>query len=890
MDPRTPTADETELLEFVDKTGKTVQPLGPPGFWHDFGDGVGDAAMQGFSRVGRAAMMAGSAVPITQDAAIGLAIGTPTTALQDAYFRDVVDGLGTNAVDKWAPNAAHVGAAGQTLNGLVGSLVPLMVGGGNPAPLLATVGLDTSTDLVNQGAPLGTALGVAGINTAATAAGFKMPAAWGANLLTRMVTGAGANLAVGAISRDLSARTLEAGGEHMLAEQYGGDSTAALVDVGMGLAFGALSHAQAPRRISSNETAAILTASNAYHFREGTAPGIAADNASDAAHVQLMETAVRQMLNGEDVNVADAIPAAGLAFAPRAKPTTVAGYTAFRRALESGGRADAQSPTSSAMGIDQFTAGTWLRMVQTERPAWADGLSEAQILAARADPAKSGEMATALDRANAAALRGAGQEPTTENLYAAHHFGQAAGVAFAKADPETPVSQLLSATQIEANPYLRGMTKAQLVENWTRRAKRAGVRPDGSPVDTDPAGQALRRRLVEDPDQLMRDYAALEDSAGGTVLNTDTARELSPEYLADRTRSADVHEAASDTVKTIYERKLAAPTPEGFDRTVLFTAGGTGAGKTTAIRAMQGFDHPPEIVYDTNMNTLSSALDKVESALAANRNVSILYVYRDPVEALTGGALPRAEGQAKRFGTGRTVPLTEHAKTHIGVRTVMEALAKRYKGNPRVSIQAFDNSRGRDQGQFSELADLPKVEQNGLHERLQAALEAEHQAGRVSDATRRGFEAAGRDPQAVQPALVQSTGREPESQRAGQRPDELSGGLETPLAAAAKLAAATPDLSIVDGFDADGTPRFRPLADAMAERQHGAREQQAGDAYAAAANDAVRESPGLLVADKDGNIRPAEEVMREIEAAVAQADIEARAISTAVNCFLRTGS
>src|SRR3546814_14022965 len=96
-----------------------------------------------------------------------------------------------------------------------------------------------------------------------------------------------------------------------------------------------------------------------------------------------------------------------------------------------------------------------------------------------------------------------------------------------------------------------------------------------SDVCSSDLGEGLRERLVRDPDALAREYAAIEDTKGGTVLNTDLARELSPEYLANRTRSADVHEAASDTVKTLYESKLAQPTPEGLDRAVLFTAGGT---------------------------------------------------------------------------------------------------------------------------------------------------------------------------------------------------------------------------------------------------------------------------------------------------------------------------
>src|SRR3546814_8300724 len=67
--------------------------------------------------------------------------------LTDRYFREVTDDLTGGAVDYWTPDAANVGAAGQTLNGLVSTLVPLAVGAGNPIPLLGTVALDTPTEL-----------------------------------------------------------------------------------------------------------------------------------------------------------------------------------------------------------------------------------------------------------------------------------------------------------------------------------------------------------------------------------------------------------------------------------------------------------------------------------------------------------------------------------------------------------------------------------------------------------------------------------------------------------------------------------------------------------------------------------------------------------------------
>ena len=71
-----------------------------------------------------------------------------------------------------------------------------------------------------------------------------------------------------------------------------------------------------------------------------------------------------------------------------------------------------------------------------------------------------------------------------------------------------------------------------------------------------------------------------QQTDGGRILNTDLARELSPAYRADRTRSGDVHQAASDFIYKTYHAKLAEKTPDGLEPVVLFTAGGAGAGKS----------------------------------------------------------------------------------------------------------------------------------------------------------------------------------------------------------------------------------------------------------------------------------------------------------------------
>ena len=271
-----------------------------------------------------------------------------------------------------------------------------------------------------------------------------------------------------------------------------------------------------------------------------------------------------------------------------------------------------------------------------------------------------------------------------------------------------------------------------------------GVVPEQSPAN--PIEQAYFQRLMQAYPQLIQEYAAHPESKGGRIINTDVAREMSPEYRADRTRSADVHEPSSAFMKQLYAEKLANPTPKGMDNTVVFSAGGTGAGKTTALDLLESVDPAlkrSEMIYDTNMNKFESADKKIKQALDAKRKVRIVYTYRDPAEALEFGALSRASRMEKEKGSGRTVPIDEHLKTHIGARKVIEELKEKYKDNPKVNIQIVDNSKGKGKAEASQLDKLPKLEENEVRRRLYDTLERVKRSGiggkeRISDAIYRG--------------------------------------------------------------------------------------------------------------------------------------------------------
>jgi hypothetical protein len=265
--------------------------------------------------------------------------------------------------------------------------------------------------------------------------------------------------------------------------------------------------------------------------------------------------------------------------------------------------------------------------------------------------------------------------------------------------------------------------------------------PQGVDQPVNPITQDYYGRLMNDYFGLVSQYQQLPESDQGRTLNTDVARELSPAYRADRTKSADVHEPSSEFVKRLYADKLAAPTPKGQEPTVIFTAGGTGAGKTTGMNLVKQIDPKAakaEIVYDTNMNKFESADKKIQQALKAGRKVNIIYTHRDPVEALVNGALKRASRMEAEMGTGRTVPLSEHAKTHLGARQVVEQLAAKYGKNPKVTIRAIDNSRGEGKAVVSKIDKLPKLDENQVRKGLKDALERARKSGAISEAIYRG--------------------------------------------------------------------------------------------------------------------------------------------------------
>lgn len=174
---------------------------------------------------------------------------------------------------------------------------------------------------------------------------------------------------------------------------------------------------------------------------------------------------------------------------------------------ESGGNPNAKNPNSSATGLGQFIASTWLDTLSRERPDLVSGKSRDEILALRNDLDLSRQMTEAYAAQNGQILSKAGFEANPGNTYLAHFAGPQGAVKVLSADPSAPVEAILGPQAVAANPFLKGMTAADL-QAWASKkmagTKTALISPEALGPDISgevfPGGRLdPQRRLPQNP-------------------------------------------------------------------------------------------------------------------------------------------------------------------------------------------------------------------------------------------------------------------------------------------------------------------------------------------------------------------------------------------------------
>lgn len=228
------------------------------------------------------------------------------------------------------------------------------------------------------------------------------------------------------------------------------------------------------------------------------------------------------------------------------------------------------------------------------------------------------------------------------------------------------------------------------------------------------------------PDKVMANYDKIAKNKFGAtnIVSGDEAKYAIPGFTS--LKSTIYHEPASALAKAKYAQLLADPATK--DKPVLLMAGGSGAGKTSALKNL-GINHDNyAAVVDTNSNKLDSAKARIRQAVDSGRQVEVFYVHRDPVKSFSEGVIPRGKEE------GRIVPIDTHIDTHYGSHEVIHQLAKDYKNHPSVDFTIADNNRGHGKAGEIGLDEIPKMSytKDQIKPILQKEVDNAHKQGTIS--------------------------------------------------------------------------------------------------------------------------------------------------------------
>ena len=256
--------------------------------------------------------------------------------------------------------------------------------------------------------------------------------------------------------------------------------------------------------------------------------------------------------------------------------------------------------------------------------------------------------------------------------------------------------------------------------------------------------QRLQDKIDQFPDLVYEQYKNLEDSKGGKVLSGDVTKELSPDYMANRSLAGVVHAPASAYAKKLLAIKLAEEPGPGELPIVLIMGGGSGAGKTSSIegvKEVKNVSDTAQIIIDTTFDVMADSVARIEQIRAAGKGVHVAMIYRDPIEAWENGVISRGINQEKKLNTGRTVAVDVHTRTHIGSgQTFIDAM-KLYENDRAIEFSVIDNSRGKDRAKLSDTSILNKYESDYVIIEASRILEEYREQKKISEALYFGFKA-----------------------------------------------------------------------------------------------------------------------------------------------------
>ena len=177
------------------------------------------------------------------------------------------------------------------------------------------------------------------------------------------------------------------------------------------------------------------------------------------------------------------------------------------------------------------------------------------------------------------------------------------------------------------------------------------------------------------------DFDTSDLSADSTILSGDEVRKTMPGYnRLDWSTHVDRTGYVGPRMESQFQRLLKERKGKG-NGTVVFLAGGNGAGKSTAAKAPAVLK--ADFVIDSTLGNLEVAKKQIDAILANGQTPDIRFVYRTPGQALEG-----IEQRVKNGG--HIVSPLSFANSHVKSRENLRLLSEAY--GDKIYIHIYDNS------------------------------------------------------------------------------------------------------------------------------------------------------------------------------------------------------
>ena len=166
------------------------------------------------------------------------------------------------------------------------------------------------------------------------------------------------------------------------------------------------------------------------------------------------------------------------------------------------------------------------------------------------------------------------------------------------------------------------------------------------------------------------------------MISADIAKGVLPGMKSEL--SVKYHPASKLVSEKLFDDILISKKGKG-DGDILFTAGGTGSGKSTALKlAVPEKLKNASIIFDSNLATYDSAVIKIQKSIDAGFKPKIYFIYRDPYVSFSEGVLPRIKKE------GRIIDIDTHIAKHEPTPRTMLRLKEKF--GDKIELIVIDNT------------------------------------------------------------------------------------------------------------------------------------------------------------------------------------------------------